>query len=214
MEEQRVPRERVRVRGILSAGAFQFKQNPLNITWKLAPAFHDRPKLHRRRRNHFVPKTNGPQVIVQVPANAAVPRIARGPELRTAVLPRAGPPQVAAVLVGEKHIGAPIEALRVALKPARAGSQRCEVHVVVNNHQQVDIFRIGPVGHNRADEGHTTDTRDSRRRSDELDHLTQKPIADSGWLLAHVGLHGIRADQESTPTPLLNYSPSSGPPVT
>ena len=80
----------------------------------------------------------------------------------------ARPSDVRAPLVGEKHVGAPIEALCVTLQAPCARGQRCQIGIVGDDHKHVDVLGIRLGRHDRAQNGNAPDASnlsDSRNES-------------------------------------------------
>jgi len=68
------------------------------------------------------------EVVIQVLAEAAVPRLTQHTRMTLAVVTDA--PEVCAGRIGQKDIGARVDPLRLALEPARQRSEPPEVDVV------------------------------------------------------------------------------------
>ena len=64
------------------------------------------------------------------------------PHARPAILPSAGSTDVRALLVGEKHVGASIEALSMTLQPARVHSQPRQISTIGDDDKHVDVLGI------------------------------------------------------------------------
>jgi hypothetical protein len=82
--------------------------------------------------------------------------ITRPPRSSPAVPPATRSSDVCTTLVGQKHVGAAIEAVCLTLQPPCAGGQRHQIGIVGNDHKHVD--RIGLDRHDRAQNGNTMDT--------------------------------------------------------
>src|SRR6266542_780550 len=86
---------------------------------------------------------------MQIVPFPTVQRVTRAAYPRSTSLPRTRATDVPTLNIREKNIRASIQLLSSALDlPAQTG-QRLEVKIVINHHQEVDVFRILFVGCNR-----------------------------------------------------------------
>ena len=97
-------------------------------------------------------------IVVKIRPSTAMKSFTRPPHSRPTVPPAARSSDVRTLLVGEKHIGAAIEALCLALQPPCERGQWCQIGIVGNDHEHVNILRIRFRRHDRAQHGDATNT--------------------------------------------------------
>lgn len=114
-------------------------------------------------------------------------RVARPPHAGPAVFPMTGPSDVGAPLVGEKHVGAPIDALGVPLQAARAYGQWCQIGIVGYHHQHIDVLRIQLGRHDRTQDGNSPD---ACKLSDRY-HESAEPVEQLLTVTIGGGVHRL-----------------------
>ena len=124
-------------------GVFECRNHFFNVRWQFDSPLDDRPDGDRRRQNDVRIQVNRLQIVVKIGSSTAMQRIAGLPNTWAAVLPMTRSANVRALLVGKKYIGAAIEALGVPLQTSRTLGQLCEVGIVSNDDEYVDVLRIG-----------------------------------------------------------------------
>src|SRR5882724_4746765 len=88
---------------------------------------------------------------MQVGPSPTMQRVACEPNPGFAYSPRADPAQVTR-LVGQEDVCATVLALEPPLEPSSGCRQRGEIGAAADEDEQVDIFRVGAVGEQRANQ--------------------------------------------------------------
>jgi hypothetical protein len=86
--------------------------------------------------------------------------ITRPPYSGLTFAPAARASDIRTPLVGEKHVCAAIEALRLTLQPPCAHGQRRQIGIVGDDHKDIDILGIWLGRHDRAQQANSTDPGD------------------------------------------------------
>lgn len=94
---------------------FECGNNFFHVRRQLATTLDVWPQRDRWGVNHGTAQPDCIEIVVEIWPAPAMKRIARPPHARPAVFSVTCPPDVGAPLVGEKHVGATIEALGMAL---------------------------------------------------------------------------------------------------
>jgi hypothetical protein len=148
------------------------------------------PQRDRRRSDDAVTQRQRIEIVMEMWPAPAMARITRLPQAGPTVLPPTNPTDVVAELVRKKHVSASIDTLRVALQPARTPGQRCEVDIVSDNHEHVDVLRIRFRRNNRSDQGNPANARDV---PSSVDELTQPVEQFRSPVLERLAHHPINA---------------------
>jgi hypothetical protein len=91
------------------------------------------------------------------------------PAHRVAHLPRADPPKVMPVLVGQEYVGTTVLALQTSLEATSRERKWGEISVPGDKDEQVDVLRAVTVGEQRTDQRDPLDAWQSGGRLDEAD---------------------------------------------
>src|SRR5712691_11551072 len=112
-------------------------------------------------------------------------RIASLANTRAAILPMTRSADVRTVLVGKKYIGASIETLSMPLQTPRTLGQWCEVGIVGNDDEHVDVLGIGFGGRDRAQNGNPPNAGNLPGRRHELTQSIEQRFAVTLWWEVH-----------------------------
>jgi len=168
-------------------GVFQRRNNFVDVCGQRAPPLDERPQRDRRRVNQSAVQRDRIEIIVKIRSPATMQRIARPPYSWATVFPKTCPADVRAPLVGEKHIGAPIDALGMALQAPCARGQWRKIRVVSHDDEDVDVLGVRLRGHDRSQEGNASDT------GNLLDgrHESAEPAEQMSTLTIRTGVHAV-----------------------
>ena len=111
-------------------GVFQRRNNFFNVRGQLATSLDEWPQRDRRGVNQRAVQRDRIEIIVKIRPTATMQCIARLSDTRATVFPMTRPSDVGSPLVGEKHIGAPVNALGVPLQAPCARGQWRKIRVV------------------------------------------------------------------------------------
>jgi hypothetical protein len=155
-------------------GVFERRNNFFEIRRQLATTFDVWPQSDRWGENQGAVQRDRIKIVMEIWPPTAMKRVARPSHAWPAVFPMTGPADIGAPLVGEKHVGAPIDALGVPLQAPRARGQWCEIDIVGYHHQQVDVLRIRLGCHDRTQDVNSPDAPDlSDRRNESAEPVEQ-----------------------------------------
>jgi len=97
-------------------GVFERRNNFLDVRRQLVATCDVRPKGDGWRQDQGAVQTNRVEIVVKVRPPPAMRRVARPSHTGSAVSPVARSSDVRTAFIGKKHVGAPIEALGMALQ--------------------------------------------------------------------------------------------------
>jgi hypothetical protein len=165
-------------------GVFECRNHFFDVRRQLATTLDLWPQRDRRGQNQGAVQRNGIEIVVEIWPPTAMKGITRPPHARPTVPPVARPADVRTPFVGEKHVSPAIEALCLALQPPCARGQRCQIGIVGNDHEHIDIFRIGLGRDDRAQHGNSTDTGNlSDSRNESAQRVEELLTVTLGWLV-------------------------------
>ena len=162
-------------------GVLKCRKKAFHIRWDWSMTFHLRPHLHASSHNRRGLQGDRAEIIVKILSPPTVQRVACSPNARPTIPPLARPPEVAAALISEKHVGRVVQPLQPALKPARARCERCQIRVVHHGHQKIDVFRVGLVGHDRPDHRNSPYGWNRAGCADEPRRFIEEPFTNCGF---------------------------------
>ena len=174
---RRVVRLRVGCIYLVLDGVFECRNDLLQVGWQRRAPFHDRPDGHWWRLDDGAVELNRVKIIVQEVPTPAMNGIARLPDSGTAIPPGADSTEVRAPLVGEKHIGAPVDALRVTLQAPRTPRQRLEIGIVGDDNEKVNVLGIRFGCDDRAEHRNASHARNLPRGHDEPAETVEQGLA-------------------------------------
>jgi hypothetical protein len=138
-------------------GVFKCRHHFFNVRRQLTTTLDVWPQRDRRGQYQSAIQRDRIEIVVEIRPPTAMKGITRPSHPRPAVPPVARSSDVCAPLVGEKHVCAASETLRLTLQPPCARGQRRQIGIVGNNDKHVDVFGIRLGCHNRAQQGNSTD---------------------------------------------------------
>jgi hypothetical protein len=166
-------------------GVFKCRNHFFDVRLQLATTLDVRPQRNRRGHNQRAVQRDRIEIVVEIWPLTAMESITRAPYPRPALPPVARPPDVRASLVGEEHIGATIETLRLTLQPPCAHGQRRQISIVGNDHKYVDVFGIRLGRHDGAQQGNSTDTGNLSSRYNESAQCVEQLLTVTLGNLVH-----------------------------
>jgi len=140
-------------------GVFERRNNCLDVRRQLAMTLDVRPERDWRRKDQRTIQTNRVEIVVKVWPSTAMKRVARPSYTGSTILPMAGSSDVRTAFIGQKHVGAPIEALRVALQSPRSYRHWSQVGIVGDHDEHIDVLRIWFRRDDRAQDGNALHAR-------------------------------------------------------
>ncbi len=116
-----------------------------HIVRQIHPRHELGPKFQRRLGNDFRLETDVLEIVVEVFPPPAMLGVAALADTRSALFPRADAPEVFALWVAKKHIGAAtVTGLQgLAEQAALEAGQVVEVHAVAHLDEEIDVLRNG-----------------------------------------------------------------------
>jgi hypothetical protein len=166
-------------------GVFECRNHFFDVRRQLATTLDRWPQRDRGAQNQTTVQRDGIEIVVEIWPPTAMKGITRPPHSRPTVPPAARSSDVRTPLVGEKHVSAAIEALCLALQPPRARGQQCQIGIVGNDHEYVDILRIRRGRDDRAQYGNATNTGHMSSGRDESPQCVEQLLTVTRGRVAH-----------------------------